>query len=118
MNFSEAISSGFRNYANFSGRACRSEYWFWTLFAVLVSVAANIIDNVATFGLLSIISGLALLLPGLAVSIRRLHDLDRTGWWFLLVFTVIGAIVLIIFACTKGTDGPNSYGPDPLAGQA
>lgn len=117
MNFSEAISAGFSNYVNFSGRARRSEYWYWTLFVVLVTIAANILDTFATFGLASLITGLGLLLPGLAVSIRRLHDLDRTGWWFLLVFTVVGAIVLIIFACTKGTDGPNSYGPDPLAGQ-
>jgi uncharacterized membrane protein YhaH (DUF805 family) len=117
MNFTEAVSSGFSNYVNFSGRARRSEYWYWTLFVLLVTIAANVLDNVATFGLASLITGFGLLLPGLAISIRRLHDLDRTGWWFLLVFTVVGAIVLIIFACTKGTDGPNRYGPDPLAGQ-
>lgn len=117
MNFTEAISAGFSNYVNFSGRARRSEYWYWTLFVLLVSIAANVLDNVATFGLAGIIVGLGLFLPGLAISIRRLHDLDRTGWWFLLVFTVVGAIVLIIFACTKGTDGPNRYGPDPFAGE-
>jgi uncharacterized membrane protein YhaH (DUF805 family) len=60
------------------------------------------------------IVGLALLLPGLAVSIRRLHDLDRTGWWILIALTGIGAILLIIWYVMKGTDGPNRFGPDPL----
>jgi uncharacterized membrane protein YhaH (DUF805 family) len=114
MNFGEAIASGFSNYVNFSGRAARSEYWFWTLFVVLVSIVCNIIDMVATAGILGIIVGLGLFLPGLAVSIRRLHDLDRTGWWVLIAFTGIGIILLIVWACMKGTDGPNQYGPDPL----
>jgi uncharacterized membrane protein YhaH (DUF805 family) len=114
MNFGEAIASGFSNYVNFSGRAARSEYWFWTLFVVIVSIVCNIIDMVATAGILGIIVGLGLFLPGLAVSIRRLHDLDRTGWWVLIAFTGIGIILLIVWACMKGTDGPNQYGPDPL----
>jgi uncharacterized membrane protein YhaH (DUF805 family) len=59
--------------------------------------------------------GLGLLLPNIAVSIRRLHDLDRTGWWFLLVITVIGTIVLFVWSCMRGTIGPNRFGPDPLA---
>ena len=58
---------------------------------------------------------LALLLPGVAVSVRRLHDLDRTGWWLLVVFTGIGIILLVIWDCMKGTNGPNRYGADPLA---
>ena len=115
MGFGQAISSGFNNYVNFSGRASRSEYWFWTLFAILVTVVAQIIDGVIGMQLLSVIASLGLLLPGLAVSVRRLHDLDRTGWWLLLLLTGIGAIVLLIFYCMKGTDGPNSFGPDPLA---
>jgi uncharacterized membrane protein YhaH (DUF805 family) len=117
MGFTQAISSGFQNYVNFSGRACRSEYWFWTLFVVLVTIVANILDSFATFGAASLITGLGLLLPGLAISVRRLHDIDRTGWWLLLILTGIGAIVLLIFACLPGTEGPNSYGADPLAGQ-
>jgi len=117
MGFTQAISSGFQNYVNFSGRACRSEYWFWTLFAVLVSIVANILDSFATFGIASLIVGLGLLLPGLGMAVRRLHDIDRTGWWLLLILTGIGTIVLLIFACLPGTEGPNSYGADPLAGQ-
>jgi uncharacterized membrane protein YhaH (DUF805 family) len=122
MGFTEAIASGFRNYVNFSGRAARSEFWYWTLFAVLVSIVTSLIDHMlfSSSGVapLNSLAGLALFLPGLAVSIRRLHDLDRTGWWFLLVFTIIGAIVLLVWDCMKGTSGPNRFGPDPLAGYA
>ncbi len=73
---------------NFSDRAARSEYWFWTLFAVLVSIATSAIDYLVfptmDFSPLNSLASLALFLPGLAVSVRRLHDLDRTGWWLLL----------------------------------
>jgi uncharacterized membrane protein YhaH (DUF805 family) len=122
MNFGEAISSGFQNYVTFSGRAQRSAYWYWVLFAFLAGVAGLAVDALI-FGInleggLNIVQGivgLALFLPGLAVAIRRLHDLDRTGWWFLIALTGIGAIVLIVWYCFKGTDGPNRFGPDPLA---
>jgi uncharacterized membrane protein YhaH (DUF805 family) len=114
MNFGQAISSGFSNYVGFGGRACRSEYWFWTLFAVIVSAVTAGIDGVTGIPVTNTIAGLALFLPGLAVSVRRLHDLDRTGWWLLLVFTVIGIFVLLYWDCVKGTDGPNRFGPDPL----
>jgi uncharacterized membrane protein YhaH (DUF805 family) len=119
MNFFEAISSGFRNYFNFSGRAIRSEYWYWTLFATIVSVVINVLDLVLNpgdqMGLSSAINGLvsiALFIPGLAVSVRRLHDIDRTGWWLLLGLTIIGIFVLIYWACLRGTPGPNRFGPD------
>jgi len=124
MNFGEAIQSGFQNYVNFSGRSQRSAYWYWVLFAVLAGVAGAIVDGIL-FGYkpeginaVQAIVGLALLLPGIAVAVRRLHDLDRTGWWFLLVLTGIGAILLIVWFCWKGTEGPNRFGPDPLAGGA
>jgi len=122
MSFVQAITSGFQNYVNFSGRAARSEYWYWTLFSILASIAGTLIDT-ALFRSMDIspiqsLVGLALFLPGLAVSVRRLHDLDRTGWWFLLVFTIIGAIVLLVWDCMKGTTGPNRFGPDPLGGTA
>ena len=120
MGFVEAISSGFSKYVTFSGRACRSEYWYWTLFAILVSIVAVVIDIVVFPDMemrpVNTIVGLALFLPGLAVAIRRLHDLDRTGWWFLIAFTGIGLILLLIWDCMKGTTGPNRYGPDPLGG--
>lgn len=120
MNFTQAISSGFQNYVNFSGRASRSEYWYWTLFAILVSIVTGGIDHlifpIMDFSPLNSLAGLALFLPGLAVGIRRLHDLDRTGWWVLLVLTIIGIVVLIAWFVMRGTVGPNRYGPDPLDG--
>jgi uncharacterized membrane protein YhaH (DUF805 family) len=115
MEFNEAISSGFKNYVTFAGRASRSEFWFWTLFVVILSLIAGVLDAVLGLGFIGLLVSLALFLPGLAVSVRRLHDLDRTGWWLLLGFTGVGLIVLLIFDCTKGTTGPNSYGADPLA---
>lgn len=129
MGFVQAIASGFSNYVAFSGRAIRSEYWYWVLFTILGSIIAGILDA-TLFGVdysggpaVSPIDGifsLVTILPSLAVSIRRLHDIDRTGWWVLLALTLIGALVLIYWACQKGTDGPNRFGPDPLSasGQA
>jgi uncharacterized membrane protein YhaH (DUF805 family) len=99
MTFTQAIASGFQNYVNFNGRAARSEFWYWFLFTVLVSIAAGLGDGV------------------LAVSIRRLHDLDRSGWWYLLIFIpLIGLIVLLVWYCTRGTVGSNRFGPDPVGG--
>jgi uncharacterized membrane protein YhaH (DUF805 family) len=116
MGFVDAIKSGFGNYVNFSGRAARSEFWYWTLFTIVANLVAGIIDAVlGGVGLVGLIVSLALLLPGIAVSVRRLHDLDRTGWWLLLVFTGIGVILLLVWDCMKGTTGPNSHGADPLA---
>jgi uncharacterized membrane protein YhaH (DUF805 family) len=118
VNFAEAIQSGVRNYIGFSGRAARSEFWFWFLFAVLVSIATQFLDGFLfdqQFGLLSGIAALALFLPGLAVSVRRLHDRDKSGWFILLYFIpLIGFIILLIWYCTRGTVGPNRFGPDPL----
>jgi len=120
MNFQDAIRSGFSHYVTFTGRASRSEYWYWALFALLVEIVASIIDHTmfpfASTGPIEGITSLLLFLPGLAVGIRRLHDIDRTGWWWLIALTVIGIILLIVWACTRGTAGPNRYGADPLAG--
>lgn len=120
MQFQDAIRSGFRNYVGFSGRAPRSEFWYWQLFVVLIAIAANILDGgflpESDVGPLSAVTSLALFLPGLAMAVRRLHDIDRTGWWVLLALTLIGVILLIVWACFKGTDGSNRFGPDPLAG--
>jgi uncharacterized membrane protein YhaH (DUF805 family) len=116
MNFGQAIKSGFSNYVNFSGRAIRSEYWYWVLFIVLAEIVTAIIDYVLGYQVTTTLFGLAVLLPGLAVTIRRLHDLDRTGWWFLLAFIpIVGWIILIVWYCTEGTRGSNRFGPDRLA---
>ena len=116
MGFGQAISTGFSNYVNFSGRACRSEYWYWILFIVIADIVTGIIDAALGIQLVTSIFGLVTLLPSLAIAIRRLHDLDRTGWWILLgLIPLIGWIILLIWYVTKGTDGPNRFGPDPLA---
>jgi uncharacterized membrane protein YhaH (DUF805 family) len=117
MNFGQAITSGFSNYVNFSDRASRSEYWFWILFYFICLVVAIIIDSVLRTRVLTAVVWLGIVLPTLALSVRRLHDLDRSGWWLLLaLIPLIGSIVLLIWFCTRGTDGSNRFGPDPLAG--
>ncbi len=114
MNFGQAIQAGFRNYANGSGRASRSEYWYWTLFATLAQVATDIATG-SERSVIAIVVTLALLLPSVAVGIRRLHDIDKTGWLLLLwMIPIVGWIVLLIWACRPGTAGPNRFGPGPL----
>jgi uncharacterized membrane protein YhaH (DUF805 family) len=117
MNFAQAISSGFSHYVGFSGRAARSEYWYWFLFVIIGYIVTGIIDAVLGLGFISGLFGLVVLLPGIAISVRRLHDLDRSGWWVLLgLIPVVGAIILIIWFCSRGTLGPNRFGSDPLSG--
>ncbi len=113
--FGEAISTCFRKYVTFSGRANRPEFWWFTLFGVLGGIAASIVDAAifrsADYGPLNGLFSLAMLLPSLAVSIRRLHDTDRRGWWVLLHFVpLIGTIILIIWFCGRGTPGRNRFG--------
>jgi uncharacterized membrane protein YhaH (DUF805 family) len=119
MGFGDAIKSGFSNYVNFSDRASRSEYWYWVLFVILAEIVTSIIDYAISYQVTTSLFGLAVLLPGIAVAIRRLHDLDRSGWWvFLVCIPLIGAIILIVWYCSKGTEGPNRFGPDRLAALA
>ena len=101
MSFVDAVRSGFNNYANFSGRALRSEYWWWVVFVWIAGIVANIIDRALGWsiyqttmngiqqssGPVAAIFALAVLIPGLAVLVRRLHDTDHSGWWFWLVWT-------------------------------
>lgn len=116
MGFVDAIKSGFSHYVTFAGRAPRSKFWFWTLFVVIVSIVTSVIDAIlGTLGIVGLVVSLALLLPGISVAIRRLHDLDRTGWWMLIALTGIGMILLIVWDCMKGTTGSNRFGADPLA---
>lgn len=117
MSFTEAIQSGFDHYTTFNGRASRSAYWWWTLFAILASIVANIIDAAIGAPILSLIVGLGLLLPGLSVAIRRLHDTNRSGWWILIgLIPIIGWIVLIVFYVQESDPGENQYGPPPVGG--
>ncbi len=110
-----------KKYAEFDGRACRQEYWFFMLFNILISAFFATIDffsgtfNFETgLGLLSGIYSVAVLIPGIAVTVRRLHDTDRSGWWLLIaLIPVIGAIVLFIFTVLDSTSGDNQYGSNP-----
>ena len=109
-----------KKYAVFSGRARRKEYWFFILFNLIITIVLTMIDGAmgglgeGGIGILSGIYSLAVFLPSLAVTIRRLHDTDRTGWWFLIAFIpLIGAIVLLVFMVLDGTPAANQYGPDP-----
>ena len=116
MNFVQAISSGFSNYVNFSDRAIRSEYWYWVLFMILGDIVAGIVDWAIGTQVMTGLFGLATLLPNIGIAIRRLHDLDRTGWWILLgLIPLVGWIILIIWYTARGTAGPNRFGPDRLA---
>lgn len=113
-----------KNYVGFSGRARRKEYWMFTLFNLIAFVIAMVLDNMLGlnfegigYGPIYSLYALAVFLPGVAVSIRRLHDTDRSGWWLLLAFIpLIGAIILIIWLATDGTPGDNRFGSNPKAG--
>jgi uncharacterized membrane protein YhaH (DUF805 family) len=110
-----------KNYAVFSGRSRRKEYWYFVLCNVIVSLVLSGLDALlgtfsssANLGLLSGIYALAIIIPTLAVSVRRLHDIDRTGWWVLIhLVPVIGSIVLLVFAVLDGTPGENRFGSNP-----
>ena len=109
-----------KKYAVFSGRSRRKEYWFFFLFNVIVSIVLAVVDMAILgsedgAGILSIVYALGVLIPSLAVSIRRLHDIDKSGWWLLIgLIPAIGGLVLLIFACMAGTQGDNRFGPDPV----
>ncbi len=110
MGFTQAISSCFQKYVDFSGRALRSEYWYWSLFTFLGYVIAFIIGAATTGYFLYPIFVLGTFLPSLAVSVRRLHDIDRSGWWLLIgIVPIIGEIVLFIWFVKEGTAGENSF---------
>ena len=135
MNFTQSISTCMRKYVTFSGRATRSEFWWFYLFTVLVNLVAtsqassfvptlldgqDMTENESSYFLnnffflyLSTITSLILLLPSLAVAVRRLHDVGRSGWWILIAFTVIGIIPLLIWYVTDTKDEENIYGPNP-----
>jgi uncharacterized membrane protein YhaH (DUF805 family) len=113
--------TGLKRYAVFRGRAGRPEYWYFTLIYFLVSVLLAVLDAIAGnfdfnsgIGLLSGIFALALVLPVLAVTARRLHDTGRSGWWMLIMLIpLVGAIVLLVFTVQAGTPGENAYGLGP-----
>jgi uncharacterized membrane protein YhaH (DUF805 family) len=100
-------------YADFSGRARRSEYWWFTLANVIVALVLALLIAVADiFWVLYVLYGLALIVPSIAVTIRRLHDTDKSGWWILIgLVPFVGGIILLVFMCIDSTRGPNQFGP-------
>ncbi|RKZ43234.1 MAG: DUF805 domain-containing protein [Gammaproteobacteria bacterium] len=110
-----------KKYAVFSGRARRKEYWYFVLFNIIISIVLLVIDGIAGtidaetgIGLLDSIYTLAIFIPSIAVGVRRLHDISRTGWWLLiLLIPLIGFIVIIIFLLQDSTPGENEYGANP-----
>ena len=116
MSFASSIKICFSKYAVFSGRASRSEYWWFALFLFIAGIVTSIIDvmimgySSEKFGPIIAIFSVITFLPGLAVGARRLHDIDRSGWWQLLVFTIIGIILLVIWFATAGSNKKNKYG--------
>ena len=114
MSFTDAISDGLSKYVTFTGRSSRSAYWWFYLFGLLVVIAALIIDfAIGTYPVIYLVASLALLLPNLAVLVRRLHDAGRSGWWVLIALVpLIGAIVLLVFTL-QGSEGPNQWGSGP-----
>ena len=110
-------------YAVFSGRARRKEFWLFILLSIIAGIVAGVIDGMIgttvaeIYGIFGLIVTLGLLIPGIAVSVRRLHDRNLRGWWLLIYFTGIGAIVLLVMYCMRGTVGENRFGDDPLANE-
>ena len=115
-----------KKYATFSGRAQRAEYWYFVLFYILIFIGLSFIDNItgsfsaeAGMGLLGGILTLALLIPSIAVGVRRLHDTGRSGWWLLIVLVpLVGAIILLVFTVQDSEPGENAYGHNPKVNAA
>ncbi|MEH6524537.1 MAG: DUF805 domain-containing protein [Sneathiella sp.] len=125
MGMAIAVKSVLSNYVNFSGRAARPEYWWWALAVFIIMLIAGFLDafviapllgfdvtnDTATGTPLSLIISLGILLPNLAVAVRRLHDIDKSGWWILIFFIpIIGFLLLLFWYVSKGTEGENRFG--------
>ena len=119
MEFNEAYKTCLLNkYAAFSGRASRSEYWYFFLFLVLLAIVTSIIDAaifpgnelMPTYSIFSLLT----IIPSISAAARRLHDVDRSGWWQLLYFTIIGSLLVLYWLIKKGDAGDNKHGTNPL----
>lgn len=122
MGFAEAVRTCLSKYVTFEGRARRSEFWYFVLFQIIVSVVAGILDAIVfpnwnvtgDQGPLPWLTNALLLLPSIAVTARRLHDIDKSGWWQLLNFIpIIGWIIMLIWLVRDGQRQPNRFGYDP-----
>ncbi len=130
MNFFDAVKTCFVKYTKFSGRASRSEFWLFVLFAFVVGLMLEFLDLLIAgvsfmdydevdydevFAPLSTIFTIAMFIPMWAVNVRRLHDVNRSGWWYLIGLTGIGIPLIIFWNCKKGDEGENRFGPKPIA---
>jgi len=124
ISFIDSIKICFKKYFVIDGRASRSEYWYWVLFIFIISLFVDYLDAMMAgvpwleyeklYGPLGIIVTITTLIPGFTVGVRRLHDVNKSGWWLLISFTVIGLIPLLIWGITKGDNGKNQFGDYPL----
>ena len=123
MNFLQAVSSFFARWKDFNGRSSRSEYWWATFFVILTSIFTNILTLFLGLSpsivaiivlLLVVIFSLFLTIASLALVVRRLHDTNKSGWWYLIIFTIIGVLPLLYWYCKKGDEGENRFGSNPL----
>ena len=124
INFIDSIKICFKKYFVIEGRASRSEYWYWFLFVFILGLFVDYLDALIAgvpwleyeepYGPLGIILTVITFLPGLAVGVRRLHDVNKSGWWLLISITVIGLIPLLIWTISKGNSGKNQFGEYPL----
>jgi len=114
MGFGEAVSTCFKKSVVWEGRASRPEYWWFHLGAWIIMVIAAIISGIAGTWIIYALAAIVLILPSLAVLIRRLHDTDRSGWWYwIMILPFVGGIVIIVFMLLASDEGDNKYGPNP-----
>ena len=112
-----------KRYADFQGRSRRKEYWMFVLGVFIVAIVLSIIEGMlgmsgmigGAYGPLTAIFFLAVIVPSIAVQVRRFHDQDKSGWWVLIaLIPLLGSIIVLVFMCLEGTRGPNRFGPDPI----
>ena len=119
MTFTQSIKTCFSKYATFKGRASRSEYWWWTLFNILLGILIGVILGLSgasedTVDIVSSIFALLMLLPNIAVSVRRIHDSGRSGWWWWIILVPLaGPIFFLFLLVAKSQEGDNKYGEYP-----
>ena len=118
LKFCEAVKVCFKKYVDFTGRARRSEYWSFMVFTGLLALVSRFLDGLLDdwFGIevLRMLAGYIVLLPSVAVAVRRLHDTGRSGWlYLLLLIPLVGSIILLVFLCQDSQPGSNQYGPNP-----
>lgn len=117
MSPTDAVRSVLSHYATFSGRSRRAEFWWFTLFSVVLSLVLRVVDGAIGSNVLGYLVSLALLLPTIAVTVRRLHDTGRSGlWWLIGLIPIVWGIILIVWCAKDSEPAPNLFGPSPKAG--